>query len=360
VLREYVLSESMAALGIRTTRALAAITTGEEVYRDTVLPGALLVRVASSHIRVGTFQFFAVREDIEALKQLTDHVIARHYPDAAQQEDPVLALLHAVIAAQADLVASWLLIGFIHGVMNTDNCSVAGETIDYGPCAFMDEYDPATVFSSIDRMGRYAYGNQPSMAQWNLIRLAEALLPLLADDQEVAVEKAQDALAAFGARFEETYYAGLRRKLGLFDAEEGDVELAGRALALMQQDKVDFTRFFRLLGKAAGGDKEPVRGLFRNSAAFDEWYLGWQQRLARERQAPSERRVLMDGVNPAYIPRNHLIEAMIQAAIHDRDFTRFEELLVVLARPYEEGPEFDAFSKPPLENERVTATFCGT
>ena len=360
VLREYVVSEAMSALGIPTTRALAALTTGEDVYRDTVLPGALLVRVASSHIRVGTFQFFAARGDVEALRQLADHVIARHYPEAAQDEEPVLMLLRGVVSAQAELVASWLLVGFIHGVMNTDNCSIAGETIDYGPCAFLDEYDPAKVFSSIDRTGRYAYGNQPGMAHWNLTRLAESLLPLLADDQDIAVEKAQEALAGFGSRFEQAYHAGLRRKLGLFTAEDDDINLAADILDSMQQNMVDFTQFFRSLGRAAEGHDEPARSLFANPSAFDQWGVSWRDRLARETQAAGDRRAAMDSVNPAYIPRNHLIEAMIKSAVDDRDFTPFEGLLAVLASPYEERAGWEAFARAPYPHERVRATFCGT
>ena len=359
VLREYVVSEAMAALGIPTTRALAALTTGEEVYRETVLPGAILVRTAASHIRVGTFQYFAVRDDVDALRSLATHVIARHYPVAADEDEPVLALLKAVIDAQADLVARWLLVGFIHGVMNTDNCSVAGETIDYGPCAFMDHYDPATVFSSIDRMGRYAYGNQPRIAQWNLARLAEALVPLLGDDQDAAIEKAQDALAAFVPRFEQSYHDGLRRKLGLFTAEDGDIALSASILDAMHRQEGDFTLFFRSLGRAAEGDDQPARSLFTDPSAFDQWAAGWRVRLSREDPAPA-RRASMDSVNPAYIPRNHRIEAMIRAAVEERDFAPFELLLEVLARPYEERPGLEPFARPPLPHERVAATFCGT
>ena len=360
VLREYVLSEAMAALGIRTTRALAALTTGEEVYRDTVLPGALLVRVASSHIRVGTFQYFAARGDVEGLRHLTDHVIARHYPEAAQEHEPILALLSAVIGAQADLVASWLHVGFIHGVMNTDNSSVSGETIDYGPCAFMDEYDPSKVFSSIDRAGRYAYANQPRIAQWNLARLAEALLPLIDEDQDKAIEKAQDVLAGFEPRFTQAYHSGLRRKLGLFTAEDGDIELASSILDAMHDHQVDFTLFFRSLGRAAEGQDEQARSLFADPSVFEQWAVNWRDRLSREAQSPAERRAAMDKVNPAFIPRNHRVEAMIQAAVKQGDFAPFEQLLAVTAKPYEEQPGLETFARPPLIHERVTATFCGT
>ncbi len=360
VLREYVVSEAMAALGIPTTRALAALTTGEQVFRDTTLPGAVLVRTAASHIRVGTFQFFAARNDVEALRLLADHVIARHYPAAANAENPILALLKGVMDAQADLVARWMLVGFIHGVMNTDNSSVSGETIDYGPCAFMDHYDPGTVFSFIDQQGRYAYGNQPHIAQWNLARLAEALLPLLSDNQDRAIETAQDALAGFGPRFEQSYYGGLRRKFGLATAEDDDVALIARIFDLMQEDEVDFTSFFRSLGRAAEADNQPVRSLFSSLAQFDEWASGWRLRVSREEQTAGERRAAMDQVNPAYIPRNHHIEAMIKAAVEDQDFAPFEQLLDVLARPYEERPGLETYALPPQAHERVAATFCGT
>jgi len=360
VLREYVVSEAMAALGIRTTRALGALTTGEQVHRDAILPGALLVRVASSHIRVGTFQYFAAQGDVEGLRHLADHVIARHYPQVAHDDGPVLALLSAVVEAQSDLVASWLLVGFIHGVMNTDNCSVAGETIDYGPCAFMDEYDPSKVFSSIDRTGRYAYENQPRIAQWNLARLAEALLPLIAEDQNKAIDKAHEVLAGFERRFTDAYHAGLRRKLGFSTAEDGDIDLASAILDAMNANQVDFTRFFRLLGRAAASDDGPARSLFANPGAFDRWAVNWRLRLSREGQTPAERRASMDKVNPAFIPRNHRVEAMIQAAVKEANFAPFKELLEVIARPFEERPDLEAYSRPPLVHERVTATFCGT
>jgi uncharacterized protein YdiU (UPF0061 family) len=360
VLREYLISEAMAALGIPTTRALAAVTTGEPVVRETMLPGAVLTRVASSHVRVGTFQFFAARDDTEALRLLADHVIARHYPDAAEAARPYRALLEGVIAAQADLVARWLLVGFIHGVMNTDNMSVSGETIDYGPCAFMDAYDPATVFSSIDRMGRYAYGNQPQMAHWNLTRLAEALLPLLNEDQDAAIEEAQEALAAFGSIFEQAYHNGLRRKLGLGAEHDEDIELASEILGAMSANQVDFTLFFRRLGEAVSGADEPVRSLFVDPTVFDAWAPRWRARLAEDAEPVAVRRAAMDAVNPAFIPRNHLVEAMITAAIEREDYGPFEEMLSVLSRPYEDQPGFAAYAVPPKSHERVLATFCGT
>ncbi|QNE32182.1 YdiU family protein [Sphingomonas sp. NBWT7] len=359
VLREYLVSETMVALGIPTTRALAAVLTGETIVRDAELPGAIITRVAASHIRVGTFQFFAAREDVDALRLVADHVIERHYPDAASAERPYRALLDAVIAAQARLVAQWLLIGFIHGVMNTDNVSVAGETIDYGPCAFMDEYDPATVFSSIDRAGRYAYGNQPRIAHWNLTRLAEAMLPLLAEDSDAAIVDAQDALAAFGPAFERAYHGGLRRKLGLAGEEAGDIDLISELLTKMQQNQVDFTLFFRALGDAVAGDEEPARALFVDPTAYDEWAARWRARLS-DTVGGEDRRAAMNAVNPAFIPRNHHVEAMIAAAVERDDFGPFEEMLAVLSRPYDDQPDYARYAQPPLAHERVAATFCGT
>jgi uncharacterized protein YdiU (UPF0061 family) len=362
VLREYIVSEAMAALGVPTTRALAAVTTGEGVRRETMLPGAVLTRVASSHIRVGTFQYFAARADTEAVRLLADHVIARHYPDAAMAENPYRALLDAVIARQASLVARWLLIGFIHGVMNTDNCSVSGETIDYGPCAFMDTYDPATVFSSIDQHGRYAYGNQPRIAVWNLARLAETLLPLLAEAEDRAVEIAQEALAAFSPAFEAAYFGGLRRKIGLASEQEGDVARVNDLLKLMAENQADFTLTFRRLCDAAADPAADalVRQLFADPPAFDSWAARWRWRLGEEAGEPGAIRNAMRTVNPAYIPRNHLVEAALNAAIEHDDFAPFEELLEVLARPFEERPGFERYTQPPAPEERVLQTFCGT
>jgi uncharacterized protein YdiU (UPF0061 family) len=361
VLREYLVSETMAAMGIPTTRALAAVTTGEPVIRETVLPGAMLTRVASSHIRVGTFQYFAARQDVEAVRILADHVIARHYPAAAEAENPYRALLDAVIAAQVELVSRWLLIGFIHGVMNTDNMSVAGETIDYGPCAFMDTYDPGTVFSSIDRAGRYAYGNQPRIAHWNLTRLAETLLPLLDEDQEAAVKEAQDTLAGFGALFEQAYLGGLRRKVGLFAEEQpGEIELINTLLSQMSANQVDYTLLFRALGQAVIGDDEPARSLFVDPTAFDAWAREWRTRLDGDGQDPESRKAAMDRINPAFIPRNHQVEAMIAAAVERQDYAPFHRMLDVLSRPFDDQPEASDLAAPPLPHERVAATFCGT
>ena len=361
VLREYIVSEAMAALGIPTTRSLAAVMSGEPVMRETALPGAVLTRVAASHIRVGTFQYFAARKDTEAVKRLADHVIDRHYPPLKAADRPYHALLSAVVGRQAELVARWLLVGFIHGVMNTDNTSISGETIDYGPCAFMDQYDPATVFSSIDEHGRYAYANQPRIALWNLTRLAECLLPLLAGDQDKAVTEAQDLLGAFGEQFNDAYKAGLRKKLGLFTEHDDDQLLAQALLDTMAAGRADFTLTFRALSAAAGnGDAGDVRALFDEPAAFDEWAVRWRARLAEEPQSAAERASAMAAVNPAFIPRNHRIEAVIQAAVTNDDYAPFEELLSVLAAPYEDQPDFAAYADPPQPDERVCQTFCGT
>jgi uncharacterized protein YdiU (UPF0061 family) len=362
VLREYIVSEAMAALGIPTTRSLAAVVTGENVIRETPLPGAVLTRVASSHIRVGTFQYFAARGDTEGVRRLADHVIARHYPQAADADRPYHALLEGVIARQAQLIARWLLVGFIHGVMNTDNSSISGETIDYGPCAFMDAYDPAAVFSSIDEQGRYAYANQPRIALWNLTRLAECLLPLFSDEQDKAIEEAQLALGGFAEAFTAAYQAGLRNKLGLFTARDDDPALAQDLLDAMARNQADFTLTFRRLSDAAldpGGDAE-VRRLFAEPTAYDEWAARWRQRIGDEAQDPAARQAAMRTVNPAFIPRNHLIEAVIDAAVNRDDFAPFEQLLAVLSKPYQDQPTLAGYAEPPEPHQRVLQTFCGT
>jgi serine/tyrosine/threonine adenylyltransferase len=362
VLREYIVSEAMAALGIPTTRSLAAVITGESVRRETLLPGAVLTRVASSHIRVGTFQYFAARSDTAGVRRLADHAIARHYPEAAQAPRPYHALLEGVIARQAELVARWLLVGFIHGVMNTDNSSISGETIDYGPCAFMDSYDPATVFSSIDEQGRYAYANQPRIALWNLTRLAECLLPLLSDDQDKAIAEAQAALGGFADIFDTSYQAGLRRKLGLFTARDDDRTLAQDLLDAMAKNQADFTLTFRRLSDAAlnPADDSEVRQLFAEPAAYDEWAAHWRQRIGDEESAPAARQAAMRAVNPAFIARNHRVEAVIEAATNRDDYAPFEELLAVLSKPYEDQPALSAYAEPPEPHQRVLQTFCGT
>jgi uncharacterized protein YdiU (UPF0061 family) len=362
VLREYIVSEAMAALGIPTTRALAAVMTGDNIIRETILPGAVLTRVASSHIRVGTFQFFAARRNYEALRQLADYAIARHYPDAASAPNPYRALLDGVIARQASLVAHWLLVGFIHGVMNTDNTSVAGETIDYGPCAFMDMYNPATVFSSIDHGDRYAYSRQPNIAHWNLARLAECLIPLIDEDKDKSLAQANEALAAFTGLFKDAYQAGLRQKLGLSAEHEGDAALMQDLLDRMAANNADFTLTFRRLCDAAlnPGADESVRELFVNPHSFDEWAVRWRKRLDQEPQNAAARQIAMRLVNPAFIPRNHRVEAVIAAAVETRDFGPFEELLKVLSSPYEDQPAFAHYADPPPPSLGPYQTFCGT
>jgi serine/tyrosine/threonine adenylyltransferase len=362
VLREYIVSEAMAALGIATTRSLAAVMSGESVVRETLLPGAVLTRVAASHIRVGTFQYFAARGDTDGVRRLADHVIARHYPQAANAERPYRALLEGVIARQAELVARWLLVGFIHGVMNTDNTSISGETIDYGPCAFMDHYDPAAVFSSIDEQGRYAYANQPRIALWNLTRLAECLLPLFSDDKDKAIEEAQLILAGFPGKFTAAYQSGLRQKIGLFTGRDGDEALVQDLLDAMAKNRADFTLTFRRLSDAADDAirDQDVRQLFADPDAYDQWAARWRQRVSVEPQTSAERTATMRATNPAVIPRNHRIEAVIQAAVVSDDFAPFEELLTVLSKPYEDQPAFSAYAEPPEPHQRVLQTFCGT
>jgi uncharacterized protein YdiU (UPF0061 family) len=362
VLREYLVSEAMAALGIPTTRALAAVATGERVVRETRLPGAVLARVAASHIRVGTFQYFAARGDTEAVRALADHALARHYPEASSAGHPYRALLDGVVARQADLVAVWLLVGFVHGVMNTDNMSVAGETIDYGPCAFLDAYDPRTRFSSIDAHGRYAYGQQPGIALWNLTRLAETLLPLLADDEAAAVEAAEAALGGFGPRFEAAYHGGLARKLGLSGDRDGDTALTDDLLERMAANRADFTLTFRRLCDAAERPEADagVRDLFVDPTAYDAWAVRWRGRLAAEGRAPAATATAMRAVNPAFIPRNHNVEAMVAAAVEHDDFGPFEELSAVLARPYDDQPAHARYADAPEGGGADYLTFCGT
>jgi uncharacterized protein YdiU (UPF0061 family) len=344
----------MNAYGIPATRALAAVTTGEQVYRERALPGAVLTRVASSHVRIGTFQFFAARGDTQAVRQLADYVIDRHYPDAKSAETPYLALLHGVISRQAALIPKWLLVGFIHGVMNTDNMSVVGETIDFGPCAFMDAYDPSTVFSSIDMDGRYSYRNQSNIAIWNLSRFAETLLPLLAEDKAAAIELANSALNEFAPQFNVAYEQGFRQKLGLTTKRDEDEALVQDLKTLMRTDQADFTLTFRYLGE------DRARDLFNDLAGYDEWIHRWEQRLALEGSSQELSKASRNLVNPAIIPRNHQIEALIKAAVDDNDFGPFRRMHQALSSPYESRPDFAAYEVPPLPEERVTETFCGT
>ncbi len=357
VLREYIISEAMHALGIPTTRALAAVLSGERVVRETVQPGGVLTRVAASHIRVGTFQYFAARGDTAALKDLADHVIARHYPQAAYAEAPYLALLDRVIEVQAKLIARWMLIGFIHGVMNTDNCAISGETIDYGPCAFMDTYHPETVYSSIDMNGRYAYANQPGIALWNLTRFAETLLPLIADPAEAAIPQAEASLEKFAHIYQASYLSGARKKLGLAIEGEGDLALFEDLLALMDAGNADFTLTFRALSTADGLD---ARLCFDAPSGFDAWAERWRARLAAEASSAAMRQALMRAANPVFIPRNHRVEHAIAAAVNSGDFQPFEALVAVLASPYDDQPGAHAYSTQPEDNEIVRATFCGT
>jgi uncharacterized protein YdiU (UPF0061 family) len=365
VLREYIVSEAMAALGVPTTRALAAVTTGEWLQRETVLPGAVLTRIAASHLRVGTFEYFAAQGDTEGVRTLADYAITRHYPLASQAKQPYRALLEGVIARQARLIAQWMLVGFIHGVMNTDNTSISGETIDYGPCAFMEAYDPATVFSSIDQVGRYAYGNQPSATLWNLARLAEALLPVLvseAGSEEAAVAAANQALSAFEPQYQAARMAGLRRKLGLSTEREGDAALAEDLLQRMAVNGADFTLTFRRLCAAAASPEGDVgmRSLFVDPGAFDDWATGWRKRLDEEPEDGQTRAVAMRAVNPVFIPRNHLVEAALDAANRRQDFQPFEELLDAVSRPYEEIPGLEKYAIPARPEECISQTFCGT
>jgi uncharacterized protein YdiU (UPF0061 family) len=352
ILREYLLSEAMHALGIPTTRSLAAVTTGEPVRRETMLPGAILTRVAASHVRVGTFEFFAARGDVAGTKILADYVIDRHFPACARDKNPYLALLEEVASRQAALIAGWMNVGFIHGVMNTDNMAVSGETIDFGPCAFMDTFDPATVFSSIDERGRYSFANQPNAAIWNLARFAETLLPLIDSDSQRAIGAATEAIAAFETLFKDRWLDGMRRKLGLSTAEPGDRQLAEDLLKAMQRDQADFTSSFRALCAVA---REP-----QAAAVENEWMQRWRARMSRESTNPNARAESMRQANPAFIPRNHRVEQAIVAAVERGDFAPFEQLAKVLAAPYVEQAAFAAYSNPPEPQERVLQTFCGT
>jgi serine/tyrosine/threonine adenylyltransferase len=362
VLREYLVSEAMHALGVPTTRALAAVSTGEPVRREGRLPGAVLTRVAASHLRIGTFELFAAQGDVDAVRRLADYTIDRHYPAAREDERPYLALLRAVADRQARLVARWMHLGFIHGVMNTDNTALSGETIDFGPCAFMDAYDPATSFSAIDRFGRYAYANQPGIAEWNLARLADALLALIDEDLERANELASEAISAFSDSFEGYWLAGMRAKFGLLRAEEGDRALVLALFEAMHANAADFTLTFRRLCDAALDSQADAgaRALFAAPEAYDAWAEGWRARLTRERVDPRDRASVMRRVNPAFIPRNHRIEQALEAAMEREDFAPFAELLKALARPYEDQERFQRYADPPKEDERVFQTFCGT
>lgn len=355
MLREYVISEAMQALGIPTTRSLAVVTTGEPVYRPQPLPGAVLTRVAASHLRVGTFEWAAARSDNEALKALADYTIRRHDPDLAGTQQPYLDFLKAVIARQASLIAQWLQVGFIHGVMNTDNMALSGETIDYGPCAFMDAYDPATVFSSIDHQGRYAYGNQPHIAQWNLARFAETLLPLLHKDEDEAMALANAAIQGFTPLFEEHWLSGMRKKLGLFAREDDDATLIPDLLSLMQEHQTDFTNTFRSLADGSLGSSGPAA-----SPGFASWQKRWMARLGRQPQPMADARELMHRHNPAFIPRNHKVEAALTAAVEQSDYVPIHQLLSILANPWDHTKVLPEYQNPPGPEACSYQTFCGT
>ncbi|MGO9252811.1 MAG: protein adenylyltransferase SelO [Mycobacterium sp.] len=353
MLREYIVSEAMHALGVPTTRSLAVVGTGRPVQRETPQPGAVLARVASSHLRVGSFEYAASTGDRDLLRRLADHAIARHHPSAAAADHPFLAFYEAVVAAQASLIARWMLIGFVHGVMNTDNMTISGETIDYGPCAFMEAYDPDTVFSSIDFWGRYAYGNQPVIAGWNLARFAEALLPLLSEDVEEAVALAEEAFGVFQTRYDAVWSSGMRAKLGLAPDVDGGVvtPLIDELLRMLKKRHVDYTSFFRHLGRAARGDTESVRGLFADLAGFDDWMSRWRA-LGPDAE-------VMDRANPVYIPRNHLVEEALAVATTG-DLGPLGQLLDAVTAPYDERPGLQRYAGPAPEDFGTYRTFCGT
>lgn len=359
VLREYLIGEAMHALGIPTTRALAAVTTGDEVYRETRLPGAILTRVAASHIRVGTFQFGAAHREAEQVKALADYAIMRHYPETANAEIPYLAFFEAVANAQAALVARWMNIGFIHGVMNTDNMTISGETIDYGPCAFMDTYARDTVFSSIDRMGRYAYANQPEILPWNLTRFAETLVPFVDSDKDRAIELLTEKIHQIKPLYEAYWLAGMRAKIGLSTEDPSDQKLINELLRVMEQEQADFTLVFRRLSQTLRGDSDAARNLFEDPTAFDDWKQRWRKRLDQDGVANEITAQTMDQVNPIYIPRNHKVEEALTAA-SQKDMKPFSDLLSVLNRPFDEVAGREAYAEPAPVSGIPYQTFCGT
>ncbi len=355
MLREYIISEALHALGIPTTRCLAVTVTGEEVIRETSLQGAVLTRTAASHIRVGTFAYLAAWGRPGDIRILADYTIQRHFPGLAAAENPYLALLEAVMERQASLVSLWLLTGFIHGVMNTDNMALSGESIDYGPCAFMDVYDPETVFSSIDHTGRYAYGRQPQIAQWNLARLAETLLPLLHEEPQTALAMANEAVSRFPGLFRDIWMAGMRAKLGLSNQEDGDEILADDLLACMNRHEADYTNTFRSLASGSFSGAS----LFQTED-FAAWHDRWQARQERQPGSTEASRRLMNRCNPAVIPRNHRVEEALEAAVERSDYTVMEKLMDVLARPHEDPPEQGGYDQPPPPSAAPYRTFCGT
>lgn len=355
MLREYIISEAMNALGIKTTRSLAVVTTGEPIIREKILPGAILTRVASSHIRVGTFQYISKWGSVEELKLLADYTLKRHFADKINEENRYLLLLKEVINSQAELIAKWQLVGFIHGVMNTDNMTISGETIDYGPCAFMDTYNPDTVFSSIDTYGRYAYGNQPDIAAWNLARFAESLLPILDDDKNEAIELAKSAISDFSKIYMENWLSGMRAKLGLFNEEDEDEPIIEGLLSIMNKYGADYTNTFRALTF----NKLEETGMF-GKAEFDKWYEIWNQRLTKQEQSKEDSRELMKKNNPAVIPRNHRVEEALEHAVNNGDYSVMDKLLDILKKPYEHSKDQEEYTKLPEQSTTPYRTFCGT
>ncbi len=362
VLREYIVSEAMAVLGVPTTRSLAAVASGENLYRDEVLPAAILTRVASSHIRIGTFQYFAAQGDVDAVRILADHVIERHFVDVKQAQRPYLALLERVIEKQASLIARWQQIGFIHGVMNTDNMLLSGETIDYGPCAFMDNYHPNTVYSSIDQRGRYAYVNQPVIANWNLGWLAGCLLPLIDENKDRAVEMAETALRSFNKIYESAYHQAMHKKLGLVDIDEHSQTMVSELLDLMSENATDYTLCFRYLTEQldSGATENSVAAFFQLESAFDSWQNRWKACLSARKIDFQKAHAMMIRANPVFIPRNHLIEEVIASAQIKSDYEPFHQLVERLASPYVYDPSAEQYARPPRPEQVVTRTFCGT
>ncbi len=352
MLREYIISEAMHALNIPTTRSLAVVASGDVVMRDEVLPGAILTRVAKSHIRVGTFQFASTLNDVNKLKILADYTIDRHYSACREEANPYLAFLNAVIERQALLVSQWMHVGFIHGVMNTDNMSISGETIDYGPCAFMDRYHPETVFSSIDRQGRYAYANQAPIAQWNLARFAETLLPLIDQDTDKSIQLASHSVNGFSDQFQKAWLKGMRKKIGLLDEEASDIDLINELLILMQKNKADYTLTFRHLSSDA-----ILKDAIFEDVSFKAWYKKWLYRIQKQKEGEGTLRVMMLKHNPAVIPRNYLVEKALSLAVADQDYRLLNDFIAALQKPYEDSK---LFSEPPLEEDKSYQTFCGT
>jgi serine/tyrosine/threonine adenylyltransferase len=360
-LREYLISEAMHALGIPTTRSLAVVSTGEWVWREPEQPGGILTRVASSHIRVGTFQYFAAQGDSDAVRILCQKMINDHYPSAKTHENPTFSLLKQVIEAQAKLIADWMRVGFVHGVMNTDNMAISGETIDYGPCAFLDSYDPKTVFSSIDREGRYAFGNQPRIAHWNLARFAETLLPLLHDEPDTSVQIATEAINQFPALFEAAMTKALRAKLGLVTEQDNDLALAQDLLAIMAANGTDYTLTFRRLSQAVQPeDDSNILELFATTGAIEEWLTRWRYRLTKEKNDQATIQKAMLGANPVIIPRNHLVEAALKAAVDENDLEPFNALLEAVTNPFSDAFADSEFALPPADKDPHYKTFCGT